>query len=424
MAFRQLNLDSLPIDSLVDVNSIDYKYQLNLAFNSAQVLYNIDNRLSELSKNIDLEPNTVATLNTTLETYLYLLLTTTTISNLDNSKLTSYFCKKKKIDSNYFQAVNSDYLEKLQFTNYKVWGSNCGTLGYYLYLSQSSLHYASPSQLVRLACTELIKSLELETFSTNLLALLTSDKETDDYKLYESSFTLLKELDLVKAINQLTFYEQWVKKVIVWYSSSRVNDYPQNSSAYKSFNFLLAIVREISKQGLYLESFSNLPYKFVHQDIDLLVLDIIQFIITQRKQQEFEVTTDITQEEKLVSELFNQLKVKNTVSLVTEKSYSWLSVNLSGGINLWLTAVAAELINRAYILTHSTNTSYSNQSIYVIEESGDYLKLLSRVNKLLFYAGYCLKKTNLNHLQLLGSNLRTLSGLDESINLEEYNLLT
>ena len=153
MAFRQLNLDSLPIDSLVDVNSIDYKYQLNLAFNSAQVLYNIDNRLSELSKNIDLEPNTVATLNTTLETYLYLLLTTTTISNLDNSKLTSYFCKKKKIDSNYFQAVNSDYLEKLQFTNYKVWGSNCGTLGYYLYLSESSLHYASPSQLVRLACT-------------------------------------------------------------------------------------------------------------------------------------------------------------------------------------------------------------------------------------------------------------------------------
>jgi hypothetical protein len=65
MAFRQLNLDSLPIDSLVDVESIDYKYQLNLAFNSAQVLYNIDNRLSELSKTIDLEPNTVATLNTT-----------------------------------------------------------------------------------------------------------------------------------------------------------------------------------------------------------------------------------------------------------------------------------------------------------------------------------------------------------------------
>ena len=81
-----------------------------------------------------------------------------------------------------------------------------------------------------------------------------------------------------------------------------------------------------------MESFSNLPYKFVHQDIDLLVLDIIQFIIIQRKQQEFKVTTDITQEERLVSELFKQLKVKNTVSLVTEKSYSWLSVNLSGGI--------------------------------------------------------------------------------------------
>lgn len=424
MAFRQLNLDSLPIDSLVDIDSVDYKYQLNLALNSTQALYNIDNTLSKLSKTIDLEPNTVETLNTTLETYLYLLLTTSTISNLDNSKLTSYFCKKKKIDSSYFQTINSDYLEKLQFTNYKVWGSNYGTLGYYLYLNQSSLHYASPSQLVRLAFVELIKRLELEAFSNNLLTLLNSDKEVDDYKIYESSFNLLKELDLIKVVNQLTFYEQWVKKVIVWYSSSRVNSYTKDGSAYKSFNFLLNIVREITKQGLYLKSFSNLPYKFIHQDIDLLVLDSIQFIITQRRLQEFEITTDVTQEEKLVKELFTQLKVKDTISLVTEKSYSWLSVNLSGGINLWLTALAAELVNRAYILTHYTKTSYTKQSIYIVEKEEGYLKFLSRVNKLLFYAGYCLKKTNLNHLQLLGSNLRTLSGLEESTNLEEYDLLT
>lgn len=424
MAFRQLNLDSLPINSLIDIDSVDYKYQLNLTFNSTQALYNIDTSLSKLSKTIDLEPNTVATLNTTLETYLYLLLTTSTISNLDNSKLTSYFSKKKKIDSSYFQTINSEYLEKLQFTNYKVWGSNYGTLGYYLYLSQSSLHYASPSQLVRLAFVELIKGLELEAFSNNLLTLLNSDKEVDDYKIYESSFNLLKELDLIKVINQLTFYEEWIKKVIAWYSSSRVNDYTKDSSAYKSFNFLLNIVRDITKQGLYLKSFNNLSYKFVHQDMDLLILDSIQFIINQRRLQEFEITTDVTQEEKLVKELFTQLKVKDTISLVTEKSYSWLSTNLSGGINLWLNALAAELINRAYILTHSTNTIYSNQSIYVIEEKEDYLKFLNRVNKLLFYAGYCLKKTNLNHLQLLGSNLRTLSSLDKSTNLEEYDLLT
>jgi hypothetical protein len=286
------------------------------------------------------------------------------------------------------------------------------------------LHYASPSQLVRLAFVELIKGLELEAFSNNLLTLLNSDKEVDDYKIYESSFNLLKELDLIKVINQLTFYEQWVKKVIAWYSFSRVNDYTKDSSAYKSFNFLLNIVRDITKQGLYLKSFSNLSYKFVHQDMDLLILDSIQFIINQRRLQEFEITTDVTQEEKLVKELFTQLKVKDTISLVTEKSYSWLSVNLSGGINLWLNALAAELINRAYILTHSTKTIYSNQSIYIVEKKEDYLNFLSRINKLLFYAGYCLKKTNLNHLQLLGSNLRTLSCLDEFTNLEEYDLLT
>lgn len=425
MEFKQLNLDQLPINPLEDTNSIEYKNQLNLAFNTTQALANIDDYLASLNRKIQERPNTVKTLNLVLESYLYLLLTTTTISNLDNSKLSSFYSKKKKVDLSYFQSINPTYLENLNYTNYRVWGANFGSLGYYLYLMQSNKHFAHPSKLVRMSVEELIKRLEMPNFVTKVLSLISSDKLVDDYNLYQTSSSLIKELELNKAINQLQFYEEWVQELLIWYSSisqsNIVNPYKENTSAYKSFNLLIEMSQSLVRLGLYIESFKNLPYKFLHQEIDLVVLEGIQTIVTLRKQKQFEITTDLSNEEKLLSKLFINIKVINTAEFITAESYRLLSLNLIGGLNMWLTTIAAELVNRAYILTFN---QYSNSNLYPIENNEGLISLMDRVYKLIFYAGYCLKKTNLNHLQLIGSNLRILSQLDEDNELVEFDLLT
>ena len=194
MEFKNLNLDQLPISPIEDVNSIQYKNELNLSFNSIQVLNNINDYLTTLNITIQQKENTVKGLNLVLESYLYILLTTTTISNLDNSQLSSFYSRKKLIDSNYFEAINYKYIENLNYTNYKVWGSNFGSLGYYLYLIQNNLHFAHPSKLIRLSIEELIKRLELPNINNKILNIIKSDKLVDDYNLYQMSSSLIKEL--------------------------------------------------------------------------------------------------------------------------------------------------------------------------------------------------------------------------------------
>lgn len=425
MEFKQLNLDQLPINPIEDSNSIGYKNQLNLAFNIVQALNNINEYLETLNNIIQKRPNTVKTLNLVLETYLYILLTTPTISNLDNSSLSSFYSRKKKVDFNYFESIDSIYLENINYTNYKVWGAGFGTLGYYLYLSKSQLHYTHPSKLVRLSVEESVKKLDLPKFTTNLLSLISSDKLVDDYNLYQMSSSIIKELDLVKAINQLTFYEEWIKELLIWYSGKSqttiVNPYTKDTSSYKSFNLLIEMAQSIVRLGLYLDSFNNLSYKFLHQEIDLLVLEVIQNITTLRKQKQFTITTDLTEEEKLLNKLFTKTKINNTSEFITTESYRLLSINLPGGLTQWLVIIAAELINRAYILTYN---KFNDNNLYPLDNNEELVNLMDRVYKLIFYAGYCLKKTNLNHLQLIGNNLRVLSQLDEDNELEEYDLLT
>jgi hypothetical protein len=424
MEFKQLNSDKLPINISTDFNSIDYKNQLNLVFNTTQVLNNIEDYLGLLSKKVNQSPNTVKTLNLTLESYLYVLLTTSTISNSDSSKLSSFYSRKKKIDLDYFQSIDSVYLENLNYTNYRVWGGNFGSLGYYLYLAKSTLHYSHPSNLVRLSTLGLINDLNLPDYQSKLISLITSDRVESDYNLYSQSSSLLKELDFTKAINQLKFYESWLTELMIWYSSISnspiINPHMKNTSAYKAFALLVEMSQSLARLGLYLDSFISLPYKFLHQEIDLLVLEGIQTVNTLRKLKQFEVTTDLTPEEILINKLFIS-GARNSSEFITAESYRLLSFNLVGGLNMWFTTLAAELINRAYILTYN---QFSNSLLYPLEKSEDLINFMDRVYKLIFYAGYCLKKTNLNHLQIIGFNLRILSQLEDDTNIQEYDLLT
>ena len=426
MDFKQLTLNNLSIDPSLDVNSLQYKAQLNLAINTSQCLCVIDNHIRNLSNQIKEQSNTVQTLNLVLETYLYILLSTSSIHNVDNTKLSSFFIKKKKIDPSYFKAANQSYLENLEFNNYKVWGNEFGTLGYYLYLTQSDLHFAHPSHLVRLSVEALIKNLNLPNYSSYLLNLICSDNIDNDYELYNQSINLIKELNLDNAFNYLLFYESWIKEVLDWYSDLLVkndftNPYKSDSSSFMSFNFLLEISQTIIKLGLFGDCFNNLSYKFIHQEITIEILEVIQAINNLIKTKKFTVDSTYYIEDKLINNLFSNIEISNT-EFITASSYDLLSINLIGGFNLWYIALAAELINRAYILTH--NSSYKNNSVYLLEKDIDFRLFIERVYKLIFYAGHCLKKTNLNHLQMIGCNLRTLSQLDDNFNLQEYNLLT
>lgn len=426
MEFKQLNLDTLPINPLIETNSTDYKNQLNIALNTSQAFNNIQSHLKLINNQIQEQPNTVKTLNLILESYLYILLSTSTISNLEGTKLSAYFSKKKKVDRDYFQTIDSDYLEKLQFTNYKVWGTNFGSLGYYLYLNQSKLHFAHPSSLVRLSVEELTKQFNLPEYSNNLLSLFRSDEAKDDFNIYLQSTSLLQELDLLEVLKLTKFYETWLKQVLTWYSTfienTIENPYKVNTAAYSSFNLLITISQGLVKLGLHSESFKNLAYKFIHQDIDNVLLEGLKLLNNIRRQNEFEILNDVTEEEQLIKQLFVTLKSNNNSEAINTASYRVLSLNLPGGFNTWYVTIAAELINRAFILTY--NSSFQNNSISGLSDNASLLTFIDRVYKLIFYAGYCLKKTNLTHLQLLGINLRLLSQLEEDQTVQEYDLLT
>lgn len=431
MEYQQLVYNSSPINvsSITDTSSLDYKNQLNLALTINQAESQIADQITLLQSKVILQPNTFRALNLTIESYLYILLTISTTTTLDNTQSSSYYGRRRLVDPNIYEAVDSTYLQDLTFTNYKPWCSKPGSLGYYLPLSQSNLHYANPSTLIRNSVTTAINSLPSASFTNSILNLIASDDTATDIGLYNISFSIFNELALLKTAGVLTFLETWIPSLLNWYypvaTNNTGNPYSKGTTSYTAYNFLIGIGQQVLQLGLFNGIAANLQYNFYHQSIDLIVLDSITTIINYRKLNDFSITdATLTTEETLCNQLFQGISILTTSTLCTDESYNLLlNFPYKGGVNFWLVLVASELLNRAYILSHPSITPYSTNTIYPITNDPSYLSLLTRVYQLIFYSGYCLKKTNLDSLNILGSNLRTLSQLDTDTYLQEFNLL-
>lgn len=433
MEYQQLVNNSNPIDigSITDTTSLDYKNQLNLALTINQADSQIATQLSLLADNVTNQPTTFLSLNRTIESYLYILLTISTTTTLDNTQSSSYYGKRKEIDPNIYESVDSTYLQDLTFTNYKPWLAKPGSIGYYLALSQSNLHYANPSTLIRNSVNTALNNLPSDNYSSTLLGIINSNLIEDDLNLYNASYTIFTELNLLKTNNLLTFLEGWIPNLLNWYMSNSnsingiVNTYTKGSTAYTAFNLLTNISQQVLQLGLFNEVVTNLQYNFYHQALDIPIIDSINTIINLRKLNDFSITNAVlTTEETLCQQLFNGISILTSSTLLTDESYNLLlNFPYKGGLNFWLTLISSELLNRAYILSHPSVSPYYSNLVTPITNDQDYISVVGRIFQLIFYSGYCLKKCNLDSLNILGANLRVLSQLDNDTSLQEYNLL-
>ncbi|MBD2201540.1 hypothetical protein H6G33_09295 [Calothrix sp. FACHB-1219] len=434
--FLYLDSTSIQEDLLKrDLNSTEilgYRRQLNLSLVSS----NSENRLRELSsilyESIKDKVISFTDLNKLIESYLILFLSTTYIGNIDNSKYSSHYYKRKLIVPNHFSPISEEYLEDLLYSGNKIWGGKYGSLLYYRYIQTSYSHYNHPSELVNSITNYIINSYsnnsndKVSKFSKDFINLLLEDRETVDVDIYDYSFKIFKIFDLDKIIKILTYLQVWLPKAYDYYNLD-VNEYLPNSSVFFAATILKRIVIYSYKLGIDSTSLSktNLIYSFIHSELNPIFISLIDEIILIRKTLSLSQDSTNTPLELLVEDLYKNIDINISSSALKETSYYILSEFFPvGGYNQYLLILALSLLNRAYIITFPSNNVYKN---FVVSPIKDFyqpaLDLLGRVERIFYLAGYLLKKSNLDHLQILGSNLITMSSIEDDSSDAIYNLM-
>ncbi len=404
---------------------LDYRKQLNLALNNLGAESRLANYQGQLKKLLpNQEEIRISDLNKVLESYLCTLLSTSTIGSLDGKNLSSHFCRRKLLVAGHFQGATSDFLDTLVFTNQKTWGTSYGTLGYQLNRLSKLEHYLSPSEIVELTSRSYfgLESI-FQTLGLRLQTLMNQDSLDADYLLYQTSIELVN-LESFKQVNkQFQFYQSWLPKVIEFYLSPLRSGTPLQSQTLnqKSAQETLSQIAQYCLR-LGIETIPNLTYELMHQTLAPAFFSFLDELSALRASSLYDLTNAGTSlEELLVIELLTEIP-SNTQSNIRTLNYQILKELGPGGFNLFLVTLASVLLNRAYILSHPTQTIYKDYLIYPIQINlPELLLLIGRLYKLLYYAGYLLLKSNLEHLQGLGKNLIVLTGLDSPSPILELN---
>lgn len=431
MASREfIYLDTAPINEALLTpdkkltEALDYRRQLNLAINCYQAESALANHQANLPSLFQGQNVTVSGLNLALESYLTVLIPLTTIASLDLSQLSPHYQRRKILVPDHFMSPDRNYLEQMLFTSSRTWGTSYGSLGYFLHLGKVTSHYLHPSQIVYQTSLELIKQLKgrefLNDFPNQFEALLSQEDAVSDLQLYQLPVQLLSQIPAVRElIKQLDFYEQWLPQVIAWYllplrtnQTRRVPE--QGTREAAAVETLEQIAQLCLKNGLDETSFNQLSYQFIHQSIPPVLFGLLDDLMLLRKKaigQE-----EGTEAEKLLEPFIQAISLNNPVGLLKATSQSILEdLCPPGGYNLLLLCTAANLLNRAFILTHPTRTIYANYIIAPLKNGfPELMQYLGRIYRLIYLAGYCLKKSNLDHLQLTGVNLITLSAITDN----------
>lgn len=373
------SLSFLPLDKKSDFanleDELNYREQVNASILVADNAAAISKQISLLRNNLKIdELVTVADLNVALESYLYLLLFTSSVVSLDKKKDTDHY-KKYSLLVPQKNLPNKEWLSELTYTNRKTW---FGPYGSPLYeLRNYYFVYNNPSELANTSFLNFISSLQLSNiYLTSCLDYFKDEDESSDYFLYAQHLKLLEDLDLTVVIDRLKSLEQWF------------------STAFDNNNRYL--VERFLDNGLYADTLKQLPYRFLHQQLSTVEIECLNNLILRVKSAE---DTD----NELYKTLIDILPLSTPNNWFSVKSQLLLErLAPPGGYNYLLLQFAAVMLNRAYCLTHyqridqslSLDTANSTQ--------------LSRVARLLYYSAYLLKKTNLYHLRMYGNNLNSL----------------
>ncbi len=419
-----VHLDNLPFNDSYFIDGIksnptvelDYREQLNLAFN----IYNVDDAISARIKSINnflnrtsVNKNEVITLydlSLLLESFLYLIINTSSITQLDQASLTQHNYKRKRVISNHLVLPPPQYLTKLTFTGEKTWGGKYGSVSYALHLLENKENYLHPSQICYFSNLYWFKNLadrldNYTTFSKDLEAYIKEDSSRADNFIYLAhKQVLLEDLELGALCHQLDFLEYWLPIIISWYVT-KTYTLTEGDTEYQLYLLLADISKVCLAKVTDESSYQDLLFKFVHQEISYDYLELIKEINIIKTRFDIQIINPVSELEILAAPFINNTAFKIQVE-PKQLGYQLLeSFSPPGGFNQWLLNISSALLNRAYILAYNNSQINSTITIDNTKVDVESTDVIGRIYKLIYLAGFVLKKSNIDAINIIGFNL-------------------
>ena len=370
--------------------------------------------------------------NKQLEQLLITILQIPCVSDFNRTKLTEHY-RKYKININNNKILPSNgYCENLMFTNFKNWGGMYGTIGFYINLLEEYNEYLTPSQIVfksTLGLLQYIDSIQLEKLLFNeedqvanvvirinnrFRNLMSQDRQGADSDIYNLFKETIVDLKLSETYTSLLFLERFIPELMKWYfkrfdRNKRVEppQYPTDVKSQAAYDTLIQAAKACVFYGVDEYNIQKLGLGFIHQFISPRYFDLFADLIRVKNTTGY-VQTDtapVNTEQALVESFLDNLNVSiNPNRLRNDSTIILQNVAPPGGFNMWLAILAANLLNRAYIFTHRSNTPDTED----VENS----RIYKRAIVLQVKAGLLLLKASLKELQVFGLNIISMTNIE------------
>lgn len=427
MASEFKHLEFLPLDeeNLVinedPESNLRSKSCLNLGFVGLNTLSRFKN-ISKINARTQQGTSSFLDLSYSLESVLMSVLSIETITNPQHTDITEHYRRRQLSISSNKILPSFGYCQNLTFTGFKPWAGLYGTLGYYINLLEDYEEYYTPSELIYYSSKSLlsyskgvaynsyvgqanIDFLLLSEFYQQAIEEIEREEFLADKKIYDLSKNIILASPLVKEVHaELRFYTDWLQRVLEWFNDLQRQNKDitikevVNSNEEIAKNLLLKVVYSLFENG-FNESFKeNIAAKFIKQTIPTNLYTLLSSLGQIRKTSTYVIEERATSNtENLVKEFHASItQFRNTYDYNKASNIILESFAPPGGYALFQVLIAAQLLNRAYILSYRNIKRSDN-----IFLSDEYL----RITKLIGYAGILLIKTSVPHIQLLGVNI-------------------
>jgi hypothetical protein len=401
---------SLPITPEVIENSqssieanLSYSKYLNLCYQVIDTKERLIGMQKHISTNIELVPTNLLKLHLLIESSLYNLLSINFLTPPDSSYINPAYSSYLLRGGTKLMPPK-EYLDVLGMGYTRTWGTDYGSLLYAIHMTEEYEGYLSPSQLEDMCSKYFLNSTDLNISRTlsELLDLKYVDEIEVDDLIYKLSVSLIeRHPSLITIYNQLNSLSTYITKLIPWYLES-LDDSPQ--AAYLKELSCLFLTNGIDESNS-----KDIGYMFLHQLLPLTWYDLYPLLLQLRNKAP---ESNDSLEGNLVRELKEILPPNQNTNILTSISLI-LTRDLCqpGGLNLYYLLISSALLNRAYILTSPARQELvlSPDVIGSVDRKAKQ-ELTRRVYKLVYLAGYVLKKASMPHIRIVGGNLILLVG--------------
>lgn len=385
-------------------SNLSYSKHLNLCYAVINSKERITQAQSYIRDKKDLSPTHLIRLHMLIESSLYTALSINVLIPPDNSYINPHYSSYLLRGGSKIMPP-SDYLDAMAMGYIKSWGTEYGSLLYAVHMTELYDSYLSPSQLEHMCSSYYLSSPNplIDSLLKEVVIYKYEDEESSDVDLYNLSISPFYNLsDLNVIYGNLTFISSFIPKLMQWFlSESSVN----NSMTEYLKNWASTLLSHAIDES----NSKDLAYLFMHQMIDKVWYDLYPTLISLRT---LIPESNDSIEGNLIKDIREGIKPSNDSNQLTRASIMLTREFCApGGINLFYLLISSALLNKAYILTDPIKEplTLSNDLLSNPDREAKY-KLSKRVYRLLYLAGYVLKKCSLPHMRVFGGNLILLAG--------------